>query len=127
MVTLTDLINGRTHVSSFSEKVERLQAILDNVIKPLEDNGYNITVTKGLLANTEVSDISDVFLRRDHIYGYGVDITTDKESDVINFIKNIKGASVNKIEHGLHVRYEEIPEQEEEDAITDDKIIEEYE
>ena len=119
MVKLNDLINGRTHVSSFSEKVNRLQAILDNVIKPLEDKGYSIEVTKGLLANTEVSDISDVFLRRDHIYGYGVDITTDDDEACIEDIKAIKGASVTKIEDGLHIRYEEVSEDED---IVDDEF-----
>ena len=119
MVTLTNLIDGRTHVANFSEKVSRLQGVLDNVIKPLEGNGYTVTITRGLLVNTEASDISDVFLRRDHIYGYGVDITTSNDSECINIINEIKGASVNKIEHGLHVRYEEIPEREDYDEISE--------
>lgn len=119
MVTLTNLIDGRTHVANFSEKVSRLQGILDNVIKPLENKGYTVTVTRGLLANTEVSDISDVFLRRDHIYGYGVDITTSNDNECISIINEIKGASVNKIDHGLHVRYEEILEMEEDDEFSE--------
>lgn len=122
MVTINDLIGGHNHVSNFSEKVERLQAILDNVIKPLEEQGINITVTKGLLSNTEVSSIQDVFLRRDHIYGYGVDIQvadSDKEK-VFTFVSNDNKASAKSVGDNIHISYDKnIVEQSVEELIEE--------
>lgn len=111
MITINELINGRENVIHFDEKKARLEELLATTIKPIEDMGYELSVVHGLLGNDEVGHIDDFRLRRDHIYGYGVDLTTGKAEDDKAIVELLNGdeipcTSAKMYDGYFHVSYD---------------------
>lgn len=108
MITTEELITGKEDFLNIETKRANLQTLIDKVINPIEALGYEITVVRGLLNNTEVSDVKEPILRRDYIYGYGIDISVgDRNKELYEAIKKgeVIDTFVQFVNDSLHVRY----------------------